>query len=84
MTDLVADLAAAEARVDQLRRQLAASTCREVGCDMQSYGGMNAGCGDGCGCSIPVNICTRCGDCDYGDNAYAVTTREECAARQAA
>jgi hypothetical protein len=51
---------------------------------MQSYGGMNAGSGDGCGCSIPVNVCMRCGDCDYGDNAYAVTTREECAARHAA
>jgi hypothetical protein len=84
MTDLVADISAAEARVDQLRRQLTASTCREVGCDMQSYGGMNAGCGDGCGCSIPVNVCTRCGDCDYGDNACAVTTRAECAERNAA
>ncbi|MBD8549872.1 hypothetical protein [Sphingomonas sp. CFBP 8764] len=84
MTDLVADISAAEARVDQLRRQLTASTCREVGCDMQSYGGMNAGCGDGCGCSIPVNVCTRCGDCDYGDNARAVTTRAECAERSAA
>jgi len=84
MTGLVADLAAAEARVDQLRRQLAASTCREVGCDMQSYGGMNAGCGDGCGCSIPVNVCTRCGDCDYGDNACAVTTRAECVERNVA
>lgn len=84
MTALVSELTAAEARVDQLRRQLAASDCRKVGCDMQSYGGMNAGCGDGCGCSIPVNVCTRCGDCDYGENAWAVTTRVECAERNAA
>ena len=84
MSTLVSELAAAEERVDQLRRQLAASECREVGCDVQSYGGMNAGCGDGCGCSIPVNVCTRCGDCDYGDNAWAVATRAECAERNAA
>ena len=82
MSALIQELSEAENRVDQLRRQIAASACREVGCDMQSYGGANAGCGDGCGCSVPVNVCTRCGDCDYGDNEWAVRTREECAARQ--
>lgn len=40
---------------------------------MQHAGGRNAGCklGSGCGCSVPVYICTRCGDADYGDNAEA-------------
>ncbi|PTQ64865.1 hypothetical protein C8J45_102221 [Sphingomonas sp. PP-CE-3G-477] len=84
MSGLNQELVDAENRVDQLRRQIAASACREVGCDMQSYGGANAGCGDGCGCSVPVNVCTRCGDCDYGDNAHATETRQQCAARQSA
>ncbi|WP_419827639.1 hypothetical protein [Sphingomonas sp.] len=81
MSGLVEELAAAEARADQLRRRVAASTCAEVGCDMQSYGGCNACCdlGDNCGCSVPVNVCTRCGDCDYGDNAEATEVRRLCA-----
>lgn len=78
---LVTELADAEALVEALRRRVAASTCREVGCDMQSYGGMNAGCGEGCNCSVPVNVCTRCGDSDYGDNPEAAQTRTECEER---
>lgn len=39
----------------------------------------NAGCDDNCQCSVPVNVCARCGDCDYGDNADAIEIRRHCA-----
>jgi hypothetical protein len=51
----------------------------EAGHDWQSTGGCNAGCHDDCSCSVPVRICTRCGDCDYGDNAEAEQVRADCA-----
>lgn len=81
MSDLRAEIEAAEARLLQMKRRLAAEPCVLHGCDWQSYGGMNAGCdlGGSCGCSVPVNVCSRCGDCDYGDNAEAVETRRKCA-----
>jgi hypothetical protein len=44
-------------------------------------GGRNAGCSRGvndCICSVPVHECTRCGACDYGDNAEADQVRAEC------
>lgn len=50
----------------------------ERGHDMQSTGGCNCGCEDGA-CSVPVHVCTRCGDCDYGDNAEATEIRQHCA-----
>lgn len=53
----------------------------EGGHDWQSVGGCNAGCSDVCGCSVPVNTCVRCGDCDYGDNADADDIRANCRAR---
>lgn len=76
------ELEEAEAGVDRLKRKIAAATCREAGCDMQFFGGCNAGCdlGNGCGCSVPVHVCTRCGDSDYGDNAEAAEIRVRCAA----
>lgn len=40
-------------------------------------GGANCGCPYG-GCSIPVNECDVCGDCDYGNNEDADRMREEC------
>jgi len=54
----------------------------EAGHDWQSIGGCNAGCDQGawCCCSIPVNQCSRCGDCDYGENEEADRVRAECAA----
>jgi hypothetical protein len=72
------ELEAAQAQVDALQRRLAAATCAEAGCDMQFIGGRNAGCGDHCNCSVPVHQCSRCGDCDYGDNAEAAETIERC------
>jgi hypothetical protein len=54
-----------------------------VGCqsghDWQSLGGANAGCAFDCACSVPVNVCTRCGDSDYGDNAEAAYIKAKCA-----
>lgn len=61
-------------------------TCSERGHKMQSTGGMNCGCTfeDDAGqlllgsCSVPVHHCTRCGDCDYGDNDEAIEIRRVC------
>ena len=82
--DLLTDLGKARARVAQLERAVRQASCREVGHDWKSIGGCNAGCrlGKDCGCSVPVHECTKCGDCDYGDNDWAEKTRTECEARQ--
>jgi len=50
----------------------------EGGHDWQSVGGCNAGCGDWCCCSVPVNSCYRCGDSDYGDSPEADLVRAHC------
>lgn len=76
-SDLLSQLAEAEARVAQLRRAVAQGPCREVGHDWQHIGGRNCGCGDG-GCSVPVHQCSKCGDCDYGDNPEAAATIAAC------
>jgi hypothetical protein len=75
------DLEAAEARVAQLKQQIAHGTCAETGHDWKHIGGCNAGCGHrgDCCCSVPVHVCTKCGDSDYGDNAEADETRAKCA-----
>jgi hypothetical protein len=78
MTELTDKLAAARAEVARLERIAATATCREVGCDMQHVGGRNCGCEGGV-CSVPVYVCTRCGDSDYGVNAEAAERRAECA-----
>jgi hypothetical protein len=49
------------------------------GHDMQFAGGANAGCSRDCMCSVPVHICTVCGDSDYGDNDEANEKRRACA-----
>lgn len=54
----------------------------EGGHDMKSTGGCNAGCDDDCSCSVPVNVCTRCGVCDYGHNDEAVEIRAQCDLRK--
>ena len=73
-------LAAARENLARLELLAAGATCREVGCDMVNAGGCNAGCSKWCCCSVPVFVCTRCGDSDYGDNAEAADTRAECRA----
>lgn len=52
--------------------------CQRGNHEWQSIGGCNAGCSDDCYCSVPVNECSRCGDCDYGDNEDAEQVRENC------
>lgn len=76
---LIAKLEAIEAEAARLRREIAAGPCRDYGHDWQSYGGANAGCGSDCTCSVPVNVCAKCGDCDYGQNDEADVVRTDCA-----
>jgi hypothetical protein len=76
---LAEELEAARAEVARLERIAATATCREMGCDMKHAGGKNCGCEGVRGCSVPVYVCTRCGDCDYGDNQEALDTRADCA-----
>lgn len=59
-----------------------AHSCAVLGCEWQSTGGMNAGCSEWCSCSVPVNECPFCGDCDYGENDEAEQIRAACATRQ--
>lgn len=80
---LESQLAEAEALAEHLRREIAQGPCRNYGHDWQFSGGANAGCdsrnGDNCcACSVPVHTCTKCGDCDYGDNAEADEVRCDC------
>lgn len=53
----------------------------EKGHDWRSTGGCNADCHKNCACSVPVNVCSRCGDCDYGENQEADEVRKSCADR---
>lgn len=48
--------------------------------DWEPAGGCNASCNDWCSCSVPVNICSKCGDCDYGVNHEADQVRRLCEA----
>lgn len=86
MAELADKLEAARAEVTRLERQAMHATCTELGCNMVSLGGCNCGCmfTDDEGhalpgqCSVPVNHCSRCGDCDYGDNDDARSVRSYC------
>lgn len=69
--NLLKELEEAEARAALLRREIAAGPCKDFGHDWYFHGGRNAGCGEGCNCSVPVYSCRKCGDCDYGDNPEA-------------
>jgi hypothetical protein len=77
MSDLLTQLAEAEARVSRLKSAIAQGPCRTYGHPWESYGGMNCGCEYGT-CSIPVLVCSKCGDSDYGDNEEAVKVRSRC------
>lgn len=81
--NLFDELEKVEAKAAALRKEIAAGPCREYGHDWKHIGGRNAGCGVGCNCSIPVHICQKCGDCDYGDNPEATEKIADCA-REAA
>lgn len=77
MGSLAEEIAEAEAKLRFLRRRAASATCVELGHDWQFIGGANCGCEDD-NCSVPVHQCTRCGDCDYGENAEADDVRSAC------
>lgn len=82
MGDIAARLDDAKAEVARLEREAAAATCVQIGRhEWCSYGGCNAGCHDECNCSVPVNVCAKCGECDYGDNDEAREVRRQCAER---
>lgn len=78
MPELADKIEAARAELARLERIAATATCRELGCDMVSLGGGNCGCHEDACCSIPIHECSRCGDCDYGDNAEATEIRRVC------
>lgn len=78
MNSLEAQLNAAEAEANRLRREIAQGPCREVGHDWQFAGGSNLGCDEDCQCGGPVYTCTKCGDSDYGDNEEADELRADC------
>lgn len=64
--------------MSRLLAALLVPNCAEEGHSWRSLGGCNAGCSESCGCSVPVHECSRCGDCDYGDNAEADSIRDHC------
>lgn len=71
MTKLLTELEKAEAHVAAIKRQIASSSCREVGHRWEFIGGCSASCEHtdaDCQCTTSVNQCKACGDCDYGDN----------------
>jgi len=78
---LIEELEKARAEVTRIEREMAQGPCRLYGHQWKSYGGCNAGCGYLCDCSVPVNVCAKCGDCDYGNNTEADEIRRSCAER---
>ncbi len=83
---LADEIRQAEAHVEALKRRAAGATCAELGeHDWKLLGGCNAGCNDDCslcGCSVPVHQCSRCGDCDYGENPEAERILAACLVAQ--
>lgn len=73
-------LAALEAAAASVRREIANGPCLGFGHDWVFAGSSNLGCHADCACGGPVYSCSKCGDCDYGDNSEADELRAECAA----
>ena len=81
MTDLNRELEETLDKAEQLKRQIAAASCREVGHDWVFIGGRNVGCtdmGESCSCSTSVHVCSKCDDCDYGDTPERDQVIEKC------
>lgn len=78
MNDLLRKLKEAEDTVRALQREIAQGPCKQYGHTWIFYGGANAGCDDICGCSVPVYVCSKCNDCDYGVNKEADEIRRNC------
>lgn len=77
MGNLRDHLEAAKAEVARLERIAATAECSEIGHNWELTGGANCGCKDGT-CSVPVNTCARCGECDYGKNEEAEDVLQNC------
>lgn len=77
--NLLAELEQAQVRVAQLLREIAQGPCRKYGHTWRTLGGSNAGCCKDCCCSVPVYTCSKCKDCDYGENAEADNIIAACA-----
>lgn len=80
MSALIEQLAELERQAAQIKREIASGPCLEFGHDFQFAGGTNLGCGDDCACGGAVYTCTKCGDCDYGDNEENDELRAACTA----
>lgn len=80
MGTLLEELEAARASVWMIEQQIAGASCADVGHQWQSTGGANCGCENGA-CSVPVNVCVKCKDCDYGDGPDADDVRAKCLQR---
>lgn len=75
----------ARAEVARLEREAAQASCLKLGRHTwKLLGGANCGCHAEAGCSVPVYVCTVCGDCDYGQNREAKDQREQCEFREPA
>lgn len=62
-----------------MKRDILFLHCQD-GHDWVFKGGRACDCEDVCGngCSIPVHECSRCGDCDYGENEDAQQVKRDC------
>lgn len=78
MPTLAEKLKVARDEVARLEREAMSATCADLGYAWTHVGGINAGCGPDCSCSVPIYSCNRCGDSDYGQNAEAVKVRADC------
>lgn len=77
-SDILQELEDARAKVKALEQRIKNEHCSKVGHTWESLGGCNAGCHEHCSCSVPVNHCPKCGDCDYGQNSEADEIRSKC------
>lgn len=78
MPTLREQLADAEARAEQLRRDIARADCSTAGHDLRFIGCAACCCdeeGGTGGHSIPVHECAHCRACDYGENDDADEVR---------
>jgi hypothetical protein len=79
---LAEKIEAARAEVRRLENLAVKATCAELGHDWKCLGGCNCGCHEMACCSVPVNQCSRCKDCDYGENEDAAEVRRQCLLRE--
>lgn len=76
--DLLEKLSSLESEAAAVRRQIAQGPCIQYGHSWKMLGGRNVSCSRDCQCSVSVNICEKCGDCDYGENDELAEVRARC------